>query len=80
MKGEIHSLYQEALYAHVSDKLSYDVIGLISLIDRVRNAALRYIRNEEWMAETTLVNNIIASNAKQRLSDSDPSPLIIIPW
>ena len=46
LKGEIHSLYQEALYAPVSDKLSYDVIGLISLIDRVRNAALRYIRNE----------------------------------
>ena len=43
LKGEIHFLYQEALYAHVSDKLSYDVIGLISLIDRVRNAALRYI-------------------------------------
>ena len=26
------------------------------------------------MAETTHVNNIIASNAKQRLSESDPSP------
>ena len=26
------------------------------------------------MAETTRVNKIIASNAKQRLSDSDPSP------
>ena len=79
MKGKIHSLYQEALYAHVSDKLSYDIIGLVSLIDWVKNAALRYIRNEERMAETTCVNKIIASNAKQRLSNSDPSPVIIIP-
>ena len=73
MKEEIHSLYQKALCAHVSEKLSYDVIDLISLSDRVRNAALRYIRNEERMAEMTRVNNIIASNAKQRLSKSDPS-------
>ena len=62
MKGEIHSLYQEALYAHVSDKLSYDVIGLISLIDRVKNITLRLIRNDVRMAETARVNNIIDSN------------------
>ena len=74
MKEEIHSLYQKALCAHVSEKLSYDVIDLISLSDRVRNAALRYIRNEERMAELARVNNTIGSNAKQRLSESDPSP------
>ena len=43
LKGNTHSLYQEALYTRVSDKLSYDIIGLISLIDRVKRAALRYI-------------------------------------
>ena len=70
LKGEIHSLYEESIYAHASDKLSYDVIGLISLIDRVKNAALRLIRNDVGMAETARVNSIIASNAKQRLSDN----------
>ena len=63
LKGEIHSLYQESIYAHAPEKLSYDVIGLISLIDRVKNTALRLIRNDECMAETARVNNIIASNA-----------------
>ena len=71
LKGEIHSLYQESIYAHASEKLSYDVIGLISLIDRVKNAALRLIQNDERIAETACVNNIIA---KQRLSESDSSP------
>ena len=68
MKGKIHSLYQEPIYAHASEKLSYDVIGLIPLIDQVKNAALRLIWNDERMAETARVNNIISSNAKQRLS------------
>ena len=40
LKGEIHSLYQKAIYAHASEKLSYDIIGLISLINRVKNAVL----------------------------------------
>ena len=35
LKGAIHSLYQEALYAPGTDKLSYDIIGLVALIDRV---------------------------------------------
>ena len=47
LKGEIHSLYQESIYAHASEKLSYDIIGLISLIARVKTAALRLIRNDE---------------------------------
>ena len=50
LKEGIQSLYQESIYAHVSGKLSYEIIGLISLIDRMKNAALRLIRNEERMA------------------------------
>ena len=40
----------------------------------MKNAALRLIRNEERMAETARVNNVIANNAKQRLSQSGSSP------
>ena len=79
MEEEILLLYRKALCVHVSEKLSYDVIDPISLIDRVRTAGLRYIPTEERMAEKARVNNIIASNAKQRLSESNPSPVIIIP-
>ena len=39
-KEDIQSLYQESIYGHVCAKLSYEIIGLISLIDRVKNAAL----------------------------------------
>ena len=46
LKGSIHSLYQDALYARVTDKLSYDTISLIALIDHVKQATKRYIRNE----------------------------------
>ena len=59
-------------------KLSYEIIGLISLIDRVKNAALRLIRNEERMAETARINSVIASNAQQRLSQSGPPPPVTI--
>ena len=37
-------------------------------------AALRLIRNELRMTEMACINNVIASNAKQRLSESDHSP------
>ena len=50
LKGNIHSLYQEALYAQVTDKLSYEIIGLVALIDRVKRAANRYLCNEERIA------------------------------
>ena len=60
LKGDIHSLYHEALYAHVNDKLSYDIIGLVALIDRVKRAANRYLRNEEQIASTKLISNIIS--------------------
>ena len=52
LKGNTHSLNQEALYAPVSEKFSHGIIGLVSLIDRVKRAAHRYIRNEEHIAET----------------------------
>ena len=31
--------YQEALYAQVTDKLSYETIGLVAFIDQVKRAA-----------------------------------------
>ena len=74
MKGSIHSLYQEALYGSVTDKLSYDVISLIALIDRVKRAAERYIQNENRIASTN-VNNIesgnipVANNINEMVSD-----------
>ena len=40
LKEKIHSLYQESIYAHAPEKLSYDIIGLVSLVDRVKHAAL----------------------------------------
>ena len=72
LKGYIHSLYQEALYARVSDKLSYDIIGLVALIDRVKRAAHRYIRNEERIADTQRVNKDIAG-FKESLSEPGPA-------
>ena len=36
LKGDIHSLYQEALFAQVTHKLSYEIIGLVALIDRIK--------------------------------------------
>ena len=77
LKGEIQALYQESIYAHAPERLSNDIIGLVSLIDRLKIAALRLIRNEEHMAETARVNNVIANNAKQCLSQSAPPPLVI---
>ena len=56
LKGEIHSLYQESIYAHASEKLSYDIIGLISLIARVKDAALRLIRNDKGVDGNCLRN------------------------
>ena len=56
LKGDIHSLYQEALYARVTDKLSYDIIGLVALIDPVKQADDRYLRNEQRIANTMTLN------------------------
>ena len=43
LKGEILSLHQESIYAHASVKLSYDIIGLVLLIARIKSTALRLI-------------------------------------
>ena len=53
LKGAIHSLYQEALYARVTNKLAYDIIGLVALIDCVKQAAYRYLRIENRIAIAT---------------------------
>ena len=74
LKRDIHSLYQEALYAQVTDKLSYDIIGLVALIDRVKRAANRYLRNEERIASTRLISNIVASDIKESLSEPGSVP------
>ena len=37
LKGEIYSFYQESIYAHAPEKLSYDIIGLVSFIARVKD-------------------------------------------
>ena len=56
LKGEIQSLYQESIYAHASVKLSYDIIELVSLIVRIKSAALRLIRNDKGVDGTRLHN------------------------
>ena len=74
LKGNIHSSYQEALYARVTDKLSYDVIGLVGLIDRIKRAAHRYIRNEERNANAQRISNNITSDLK----DSFPNQVLYL--
>ena len=87
LKGAIHSLYQEALYARVTDKLSYDIIGLVALIDLVKQAANRYIRNENRIANTMVLStehdiNIVIHDINERVSElrlvpSDNNPPIM---
>ena len=52
LKGEIHSLYHESILAHTSEKLSYDILGLISVIDRIKGARFRLVRGQEAVSET----------------------------
>ena len=52
LKGEIHSLYHESILAHTSEKLSYDIIGLISVIDRIKGAGFRLVRSQDAVTET----------------------------
>ena len=79
MKGDIHSLYQEALYAQVTNKLSYEIIGLVALIDHIKRAANRYLRNEERIANTTTVNTehsskTVTNDINERLSELGSVP------
>ena len=45
-QGSIHSLYQNALCSRVTDKLSYDIINTIGLLECIKKATNRYIRRE----------------------------------
>ena len=54
-------------------KLSYDIISLIALIDRMKRAANRYIRNENRMANTTVIivepsNNMDTNDINEMVS------------
>ena len=46
LKGEIHSLYYESILAHTAEKLSYDILGLISVIDRIKRDGFRLVRGQ----------------------------------
>ena len=71
----------------MTDKLSYDIIGLVALIDRVKRAANRYIRNENQIANTMIlstehdsnigINDINERVSEQGLVPSDNNPPII---
>ena len=74
IKGNINALYQEALYASVTDKLSYDIIGQIALIDRVKHAAQRFIRGEAPIKDIIRVNDITTSDIKESLSEPGAAP------
>ena len=58
----------------MTDKLSYDIISLIALIDRIKRAADRYIWNDNRIANTN-VNNIeprnipLANDINEMVSD-----------
>ena len=45
-QGSIHSLYQNVLCSRVTDKLSYNIINTIGLLECIKKAANRYIRLE----------------------------------
>ena len=70
LKGDIKALYQEALYTRVTDKLSYDIIGEIALIDPVKSAAQRLIQVEAPINVTMRVNDIVTSDVRECLSKS----------
>ena len=74
LKGDIHSLYQEALYARVTNKLSYDIIGLVALIDSVKQAADRYLRNEQRIANAERSSNTVTNDINERVSELGPVP------
>ena len=74
LKGDIHSLYQESLYARVTNKLSYDIIGLVALIDSVKQAADRYLRNEQRIANAERSSNTVTNDINERVSELGPVP------
>ena len=64
----------------MTDKLSYDIIGLVALIDCIKQAADRYLRNEQQIANTTALNaehssNTVTNDINERVSELGPVPL-----
>ena len=57
----------------MTDKLSCDIIGLVALIDRVKRAAARYLRNEEQIAITKLNSEPNANGVNEGLSELGPA-------
>ena len=58
----------------MTDKFSYDIISLIALIDRVKRAANRYIRNKNRIANTMVQNveprnNLVTNDINEMVSD-----------
>ena len=51
LNENIHSLHVESILAHTSEKLSYDIIELVSVIDRIKEAGFRLIRGQEPVIE-----------------------------
>ena len=58
----------------MTNKLSYDIIGLVALIDCVKGAAKRYLRNEEQIANTKHNSEPIANDIQERLSELGSVP------
>ena len=82
LRGSINSLYQEALYAPVTDKLSYDIISLMGLIDWIKKVTHWFICNAAPITDIIRVNDIAASDVRESLSgpgvtSCDNDPLMI---
>ena len=51
LNGNIQSLHIEFILAHTSEKLSYDIIELVSVIDLIKKAGFRLILGQEPVIE-----------------------------
>ena len=51
LNENIHSLHIKSILAHTSEKLSYDIIELVSVINRIKEAGFRLIRGQEPVIE-----------------------------
>ena len=63
----------------MTDKLSYEIIGLVALIDRVKQAANIYLCNEERIANTTTISTehsskTVINDINERLSELGSVP------
>ena len=67
------------MYAQVTFKLSYDIIGLVALIDHVKQAADRYLGNEQQKANTRIFNaehssKTVTNDINERVSELGTVP------